>query len=259
MRRWCVPVAALAIAGGSVPAATGAAAATAATGHGHALVRSGGLAEHLTGPRSRHRGLRHAQSENWSGYAVHGGTYRSVSASWTEPAGHCGAGNGYSSFWVGLDGYDSGTVEQTGTDTDCHGGSPRYYGWYEMFPKGSVNLPGTVKPGDEITASVTYGGGGAYTLKLTDSTQGWTATESKSLASARRSSAEVIIEAPSSRAGELPLADFGTVSFTGSTVDGAAIGSLRPTKIIMVAGGEHLDKISALSGGTSFSGAWLNR
>src|SRR5262245_7033344 len=62
--------------------------------------------------------ITNSTSSNWSGYAVTGGRYTSVSASWTEPSVSC-SGTAYSSFWVGLDGDTSGTVEQTGTDADC--------------------------------------------------------------------------------------------------------------------------------------------
>src|SRR5208282_1862477 len=36
-----------------------------------------------------------------------------------------------SSEWVGIDGWSSDTVEQTGTDADCNGKTPFYYVWYE--------------------------------------------------------------------------------------------------------------------------------
>lgn len=49
-------------------------------------------------------------------------------------------------------------------------------------------------------------------------------------------SAEVIAEAPSAGT-VLPLADFGTVSFTGATVDGAPIGgSANLSELIMESG-----------------------
>jgi hypothetical protein len=263
MRRiWCVSVAAFAFigVGGAMLAAAGAGAAThAAGGGGHFVVRPGGVAAHVVPSAAGQAGVRRATSENWSGYAVHSGTYTSVSASWTEPTANCSKGNGYAAFWIGLDGYSSQTVEQTGTDSDCHGGKPHYYGWWEMYPAFSVNLSKTVKPGNRLSASVSYDGSGRFTLKLTDSTEGWTATETKTLKSAKRSSAEVIIEAPSSTSGELPLSDFGTVHFTASTVDGHGIGGLHPTKITMVYKGRQLDKVTALSGGTSFSGTWLAR
>jgi hypothetical protein len=66
------------------------------------------------------------------------------------------------------------------------------------------------------------------------------------------------VEAPSSTRGVLPLANFGTMSFTSADVNGSAIGSFNPTEIIMVDGsGRDKDSISALTGGTNFSATWL--
>jgi hypothetical protein len=195
-------------------------------------------------------------STNWSGYAVTGSRFTSVSASWTQPAANC-SGTAYSSFWVGLDGDTSNTVEQTGTDADCSGSTPQYYAWYEMYPKFPVTLKGTVRPGDHLSASVTTSGSGSFTLTITDSTQGWTNTTNARLKRAQLASAEVIAEAPSSSGGVLPLANFGTVSFSGATVNGSVLTSSTP----------HLDAITMQSGSTvkaqpgsmsngSFSVAW---
>src|SRR5580704_11239329 len=218
-RRWGIPVATLAIVGGSMLAATSAAAASSvAARSGHMTVRSGGPA-HLIRPFvAVNGGIRHVTSSNWSGYAAHGGTgaFTSVSASWVEPTGHCGSGSQYSSFWVGLDGYNSNSVEQTGSEVDCIGRTAEYYAWYEMYPAASVTYPNTVRAGDHFTASVTYIGSNQYTLKISDTTQNWTQTTTKSLSGAPRSSAEVIAEAPCCTAsgGILPLTNFGTMSFT---------------------------------------------
>ena len=112
----------------------------------------GGPLKNHTGASPQGKGVSNdAESTNWSGYAVTGGTdaFNSVSASWTEPTATCDdSGTEYSSFWVGLDGYNSSSVEQTGTDADCDGGSPDYYGWYEMYPADPVYYSNTVKPGD---------------------------------------------------------------------------------------------------------------
>jgi hypothetical protein len=203
------------------------------------------------------RGPNSVTSANWSGYAAHNGPYKNISASWVEPRGHCsGSRHKYSSFWVGLDGFNSGSVEQTGSEVDCKGGSPRYYSWFEMFPKFPVRFHNTVRPGDHFHGSVTYNGGGRFTLKLSDTTRGWTHTEHKSLKSAQRSSAEVIVEAPSSnRGGVLPLADFGTVHISRAKVNGSKIGSRHPTKIIMQAR-RRKDTVSRLHHGQNFSVTW---
>src|SRR5438270_9216278 len=135
---------------------------------------AGGSAVNLLRHGPNHK-ITDSTSSNWSGYAVTGGRYTSVSASWTEPSVSC-SGTAYSSFWVCLDGDTSNTVEQTGTDADCSSGSPVYYGWYEMYPKFPVNYSNPLSPGDSMSASVTYLGSGSFRLMLTDATKGWTKT-----------------------------------------------------------------------------------
>ena len=70
-----------------------------------------------------------------------------------------GTGDGFAYHWVGLDGWNSGTVEQDGVAGFCEGGTASYDAWWEMFPNG-INLVFSVSPGDAITSSVTYNGGG---------------------------------------------------------------------------------------------------
>jgi hypothetical protein len=199
------------------------------------------------------------QSTNWSGYAATG-SFSSVSANWTEPTGHCTSATRYSSFWVGLDGFNSSTVEQTGSEVDCSSGSTVYYSWYEMYPAFPVNFSNTVRPGDKFFGSVTFNGGSSYTLVLQDITQGWKHTVNKSLSGAANSSAEAIAEAPCCTAsgGILPLANFGTVNFSNAKANGSAIGNSSPVQIDMIDNSGRLkDQTSSLSGGGSFSDTWL--
>ena len=200
--------------------------------------------------------ISHSTSTNWSGYAVTGGTYRTVTSSWVQPAVSC-SGTAYSSFWVGIDGDTSGTVEQTGTEADCNGSTPVYSSWYEMYPKFPVNYPDTVAPGDHFTATVSTDGRGNFTLKLSNTTRGWTESVSKKLRSAKLASAEVIAEAPSSSGGVLPLANFGTASFTGSTVNGSTLTSSTPgiDPITMQSGSTVKAQPSSISNG-AFSVTW---
>ena len=200
--------------------------------------------------------ITNSTSTNWSGYAVTGSRFTSVSSSWTEPTAKC-SGTAYSSFWVGLDGDTSNTVEQTGTDADCSGSTPQYYAWYEMYPKYPVNYRNTVKPGDHMSASVTTNGSGSFTLTISDSTQGWSNTTTARLKSAKLASAEVIAEAPSSNSGVLPLANFGTVSFSGASANGALLTSSTPglDPITMQSGSTVKAQPSSISNG-AFSVAW---
>lgn len=196
-------------------------------------------------------------SVNWAGYAVTGtpGTFTSVSGSWTQPAVTCGAANTFSSFWVGLDGDGTQTVEQTGTEADCSTGAATYAGWYEMFPNAPVSYSNPVQPGDSMSASVAANGG-AFTLTLSDATQGWTQTTQQASAAAQLGSAEVIAEAPSNGT-VLSLANFGTVNFTNATVDNAVISTADPAALTLVSGGGITQATpSALTGGSSFTVTW---
>lgn len=195
-------------------------------------------------------------SSNWSGYSAVNGRYTSVSASWTQPTASCTSATTYSSFWVGLDGDGSNTVEQTGTSADCSGGTARYYAWYEMYPKFPVNLTLAIRSGDPITATVTTDGSGNFTLSITDAKTGLSSTTTQHSRKARLASAEAIAEAPSGSGGVLPLTNFGTVSFGSTTVNGKPIGSFNPDRIDMASGSTLKAQTSALSGGSSFSVAW---
>jgi hypothetical protein len=201
-----------------------------------------------------------ATSENWAGYTSAGGagTFTSVSASWAQPAVTCTATNTFSSFWVGLDGDGTNSVEQTGTEADCNGGAASYQGWFEMFPAAPVFFDNPVQPGDAMSASVVANGGGAFTLTLTDTTQDWTQQTSQSSNIAQLGSAEIIAEAPSSGNGTvLPLSNFGTVNFTAATVDNTALGNENPGALTMVSGNNVTEATpSALTGGNAFSVTW---
>src|ERR1700761_8558053 len=219
-------------------------------------VSSGGASSGsaAAGRSIRNRGT---ASTNWSGYALTGGAgaFTSVSASWTEPTATCGSGTQYAAFWVGLAGYNSDSVEASGTDSACNGGTPVYYGWYEMSPASPVYFTNPVAPGDRLSAAISVSGT-SYTLTLTDSTQGWTQTENESGRYAD-SSAEVITEAPASAQGALPLADFGAINYSASSVDGTSLGAQNPTSITMIgASGDQLDSTSAIGESGDFSNPW---
>jgi len=178
-------------------------------------------------------------SRNWSGYVVAAanGSVSAVGGSWIVPAVSCsGTSSTFASFWVGIDGYDSLTVEQVGTDSDCLAGVPFYYAWYEFYPNASVPIDSVnVTPGDLITASVAYGADGRFTTSVSSSEGGSNST-SQAVPGAQRNSAEWIAERPQECFGRgcspSALSPFGTVDFgsyfTGLTggSDNATIGHL---------------------------------
>ena len=266
----CVPVAAAAVlltqTGGAPAAQLGAKPVSYAGGmpmggYGRGGYPMTGGAQGQRGPGQEAQGVTNsanaaATSTNWSGYAAAGqaGTFTSVSASWSQPTVTCGSQQTFSSFWVGLDGDGTQSVEQTGTEADCDGGAASYQGWFEMFPAAPVFFNQPVKPGDAMSAKVTANGGGAFTLTLSDATQNWTQTTNQTSQTAQLGSAEVIAEAPSSQNGVLPLSNFGTVNFANAEADNAPIGNDNPDSLTMVsAQGVTEATPSALTGGNAFS------
>ena len=165
------------------------------------------------------------ESTNWSGYAVALSNVTTVTGTWIVPT-VSGSGSTYSSVWVGIDGYSSTSVEQIGTEQDVSNGKATYYAWYEMYPQNPVNVSLAVSPGQEITAQVSYTASNKFTLIITNDSTGKSVTTTQTLANAQRSSAEWIVEAPSSFS-VLPLANFGKVSFLGASAKiGATTGPI---------------------------------
>jgi hypothetical protein len=211
-------------------------------------------------------------SNNWSGYAVtsHEGSVTEAEGSWIIPEAVCNDGhrkNTGASFWVGIDGYDSTTVEQTGTDSDCFKGSPKYYAWYEFVPKAGVTIQSlAVSPGDVMAAEVTWDGS-RFRVTITDKTTNQSFSISKANPGAKRDSAEWIAEDNSFR-----FTNFGTVAFgednTGvpqtcdAIIDGVtgvigAFSKYHAIEMETAKTGRVLAVPSALSSdGTSFSVEW---
>jgi Peptidase A4 family len=187
-------------------------------------------------------GRNFASDSPWGGYVATGSGFRSIVGSWIEPAVTCTSTNNLFAPWVGIDGYGSNTVEQTGAQVSCSTDRPVYSAWYEMYPKNPVYLSTSTYPvaaNDSFTGTVTTAGSGSYTLTLTDNTKGWTYTTTQRL-SADNISAEAIIESPTSS-----YPKFTATQFSGITVNGKTFSSYNP--IALSSGGYSP---TALSGGS---------
>lgn len=108
--------------------------------------------------------------------------------------------------------------------------------------------------GDSLTGTVSVDNRGRYTLTIRNNTTGQSFSTVQKGHGAKYS-AEAIAEAPSSRSGVLPLTNFGTVTFSNTTVNGAPISSFNPDRIDMVSGSTTKAQTSSLNGG-NFSVAW---
>jgi hypothetical protein len=215
--------------------------------------------DHAVGRAHRINGLTQVQSTNWSGYADTSSTFSTVTGNWTEPSVNCSGGRTtYAAFWVGIDGFTSGSVEQDGTLAECSGGSAFYFSWWEMYPTNAIQTVGSsVQPGDSISASVVRSGT-SYTLKITDTQHPANSfTTTQSCSNCANSSAEWIAEAPSSGS-VLPLANFGTWTLSGASVNSGTISSFPDDEITMV---DNRGRVKAQPGplngnGNGFSVTW---
>jgi Peptidase A4 family len=215
-----------------------------------------------------------ASSANWAGYIVSAPSgssgFTRVSGSWVQPSANTTAGDGYSAFWVGLGGASqsqSQSLEQVGTQADVTNGQTVYYAWYELVPAAPVQLNLAIHPGDHISASVAVSGSNV-TVSLSDTTTGQSYTKTLHMSNPDTSSAEWIAESPSAAAGSvalqpLPLADFGTVTFTGaSATAGGHTGSISDPswtsqEVQLPSSDTAGAQPSSLSSdGSSFSVAW---
>ena len=133
-------------------------------------------------------------ASNWSGYAK-SGSYTSATAQWVVPGVTASRGASYSSAWVGIDGFTNSDLIQTGTESDYYNGSAHYNAWWEILPAAETPITSfAVHPGDVMTASISKGTGGKWTITISDS-KGGSFTTSQSY-SGPGTSVEWIEEAP---------------------------------------------------------------
>jgi peptidase A4-like protein len=188
-------------------------------------------------------------SSNWSGYIVPSSSViTEASGRFTVPHLNCSkTKNGGESMWVGTGGAGSSTGDllQTGVRSDCSNGvQVDNVGWWELLPP----LPEedfhtmSVAPGDAIQATVMQNPDHSWTTRVDDVTKGisgmmttggvygtvldsspttWLHQEgtSSNLSYTGAYTAEWIVEAfeDISTKNLVPLANFGTVAFTGMT------------------------------------------
>ena len=218
---------------------------------------------------------------NWAGYVLQGQTYTSVSGSWTVPSVSCGSDAGsVSSTWVGIDGFNEQTVEQTGTYSNCVIFTNSFGAWWEMVPTDSVQqgINEPVSPGDQMTASVVFQGTpGFYFLDLSNDGNGnnkdqWSfTTEQFDADNPTNTTAEWITEHTSTAPFSFPLAPFGSVTFTSAVAGTGPAGTISDSPIRDFNQNEEVNMVqnpgtalattlvttsSLFSNGTAFTTTW---
>jgi hypothetical protein len=187
-------------------------------------------------------------SSNWSGYVLpHYLTkksYMAGQATWTVPTVSYHGVEAASASWIGIGGFCTTkkckevdfTLIQLGTEQDALSDSETdYYAWYEVLPEAETRTPLAVNPGDVITASLSCEGDctdNQWDLAMTDETTTQTWSQVVSYESSGLS-LEVIQEAPSGVDGILPLADFDTITFSGTTANSAGVNLSKGDSLVM--------------------------
>jgi hypothetical protein len=176
-------------------------------------------------------------------------TVRNATAAWIQPrAIPRGYHDAYSLAFVGFNNqFAAGTGSdqpQIGTAADAIGGKTAYFDWYSASPAGScgyesfcqpMRLRNSVRPGDHISASITWRGTRA-TLVITDvryrkghKPSRWTRKIRVALPSTSPAGMTVGVSPWINAESEgQPLADFTPVRFTHVDVNGSVIGSYLP-------------------------------
>ena len=252
----------------SIAAATACVLAATAVGQASASAASNHtlLTRHLVGLHHDASGAKTAneQSLNWSGYIQSGSGYTSSTATWKVPTLKTTT-NGYSSTWVGVDGASSNDeyLIQTGTEADVVNKKASYDAWWEVITP-TDEAPETlfstltIHAGDSITASVSKGTNGKWTMSLTDTTTGKSASHSSSFAGPGQS-AEWIQEDTDVNGYISAAPDWQSVAFSNITTNGAAENLNNAAAVdIYDNKGTHEDSTSAPTGaGNGFTVTWL--
>lgn len=159
-------------------------------------------------------------SSNWSGYALTGTGFKTVTAQWKVTAVSRSRRATYSSEWVGIDGYNNSNLIQTGTEADYYNGSAHYDAWWEILPAAETVIPTiSVQPGDEMSATIKQASGSSWTITITDERTNQTFTTNRTY-TGPQTSAEWIEEAPSLGGSVATLANYGLATFDPGTVNG---------------------------------------
>jgi len=171
------------------------------------------------------------QSSNWAGAAIVTSGVTKVSGTFTVPrpsvpsggstrTEYCGAA------WVGIDGYSNSDLIQTGVLWCVQNGAYEYEAWYEYLPAALVGYSGiSVTAGSVVTVTATKTGSNSGVTTLSSGGQTVSHTFSGQSSPLPGASAEWIVEDFLSGGSEVPFANFGTVTFTGSSavVNGATV------------------------------------
>ncbi|KAI9744321.1 MAG: hypothetical protein M1818_002473 [Claussenomyces sp. TS43310] len=165
---------------------------------------------------------------NWAGAVQNGNGWTTVQGTITVPQ-TSGSDGSAASAWVGIDG-DScqSAILQTGVSFYADG---TFDAWYEWIPDGSYSFDNfDLSVGDQIAMSVDASSTTSGTATLENLTSGQKVTHSFSNPPSTlcETNAEWIVEDFEENGSLVPLANFGTVTFTDASATGSD-GTVTPS------------------------------
>ncbi|HXX88835.1 MAG TPA: G1 family glutamic endopeptidase [Acidimicrobiales bacterium] len=163
-------------------------------------------------------------SANWSGYALTGHHIASVGGQWNVPAIVPSQSPTYSATWVGIDGYDNGSLIQAGTEQDSANGSNHFTAWWTTAAQNFTEqqIPLSVAVGDTMKVEIAEHGS-AWEVDATDAGY-WSYSVWITGFSTPGDSAEWIMEAPCVNGRTATLSTYTPITFDDATVDGGSPG-----------------------------------
>ena len=177
-------------------------------------------------------------SSNWSGYAITGGPYTSITGSWTVAPVAASNKQTFSSTWIGIDGFNNSNLIQTGTEADYYGGAAHYDAWWEILPASETVIPSmSVQPGDVMSADIHELPSGSWSITITDARPGRPTNQTFSTTQTYTgplSSAEWIEEAPQVGGRIATLAHYSTFTADPGTVNGGNPGLTAADSGVMI-------------------------
>ena len=164
-------------------------------------------------------------SRNWAGYAAGNAYYSGVSALIQTPVatGTQSAGASAVASWVGIGGVIATDLIQAGVEVDTSGPIATYDAWYEMLPQASRTVTLNVAPGDWVQVDVHEVDFDLWQISIVDGQQVFQIVVPYA---SSHSSAEWIVEDPSSARGLVPLASVRGANFANMS----AIANGEPAK-----------------------------
>jgi len=235
-----------------------------AAGFGPATRRSALRIPHGNSSASTDNEFSVSESSNWAGAVLETTGVTAVTGTFTIPKPTVPSGGSTrtefcGAAWVVIDGdtCQNGLI-QTGVFWCVENGAFSYEAWYEWIPQASIAYPGiSVTSGNEIKVTVTKTSatGGVTTLENVSTGQTVSHTfTGQTQGSLCGENAEWIVEDFTSGSSLVPFADFGTVTFTGSSavVGGATVtpASANADTIILVSSSDAELTSTTVSGGT---------